>query len=183
LSKAAYGGESIVVSGLDLLLEALEIMDVEQLGVLFDPDCHTVYRGTHSLVRPVLVPSLDHKKILITFGAHEFNHVDVKKSGRLPFELLRGLRSRPDLERRFLLEPGMALFVANSSVLHGRERWYDTETSVRHVIRLWCSSSPDSSLTAIDGVPIVGSSEKLSQLMVHGIERLTHWSEPRWTKT
>jgi alpha-ketoglutarate-dependent taurine dioxygenase len=169
--SAAIGGDTVLVSGAEILSEALEVLDVEQMAVLFDADSYTVHRGSKSLMRPVLAPSADGGSLMISFGTHEFNSVEVKPEARTPFELLRVLRSRPEFQRRFVLEPGMAVFIANSAVLHGREPWFDSDSAYRHVIRLWVSGAPDSPLERANGIPVAGS-DRLVQLLHTGIERL-----------
>jgi alpha-ketoglutarate-dependent taurine dioxygenase len=177
ISTAEHGGESILVHGRDLLVEALALMSAEDLSVLFEPDCYRVHRGTRSFSRPVLSPSCDGTRIHIAFGTHEFNRVEVKPSARLPFELLRGLRCRHDLQQRFLLAPGTAIFVSNLTVLHGRETWFDSQSRRRHVIRVWIAAYSDSLPARLAGVDVTNGPEELRLLMAHGLRRLQSWKE------
>jgi alpha-ketoglutarate-dependent taurine dioxygenase len=174
---AAHGGESVLVHGRDLLIEALSLIGPEALSALFDPDCYRVHRGATSIVRPALIPSCDGRGIQIAFGAHEFNQVDVRAEARLPFELLSGLRRRADLEQHLLLRPGYALFVLNHTVLHGREAWYDSDCDKRHVVRLWMSAHLDSPAARASGVDVAGGSRDLELLMMYGLQRVADRQE------
>jgi alpha-ketoglutarate-dependent taurine dioxygenase len=148
LAAAASGGESIVVYGNELLQEALATVPASDLSILFASDCYRVHRGEESLERPVLSLSKDGTRLRISFGSHEFNRVDVAPAAEAAFRLVERLRMRRDLERRFLLMPGDALFLANFSVLHGRSAWIDGPGQKRHLLRAWVEPEPGSPLDA-----------------------------------
>jgi alpha-ketoglutarate-dependent taurine dioxygenase len=171
VATAERGGESLVVHGAKLLQEALTAMSAEDLSVLFRPDCYRVHRGPQSVERPVLSLSPDSSRLLISFGSHEFNRVDVTPAADQAFQLIDRLRMRRDLQQRFLLAPGDAIFLSNFAVLHGREGWIDGSERKRHLLRVWIAPEPNSALGRM-GLDPTGSGVALSELVRHGSQRL-----------
>ena len=79
-------------------------------------------------------------RILFNFGRL---HVTGEKTSKLNMSTVQAealvtlQRTAQKHELLLPLEPGDLPFVNNFAIMHGRERFEDSETQIRHLVRLW----------------------------------------------
>lgn len=145
VQKAAEGGYSLVSSSAAihnvLLATRPELLERLYEGYYMTSQEATLSAHPHNNLKiPVFSHEQGHLSCLFNRGFYErANSVrhDMSEAFDEATNLVVEIARRPDIEARFILEPGEILFINNYTALHARTNFADSPEYKRCLLRLW----------------------------------------------
>lgn len=145
VQKAAEGGYSLVSSSAAihnvLLATRPELLERLYEGYYMTSQEATLSANPHNNLKiPVFSYEQGHLSCLFNRGFYErANSVrhDMSEAFDEATNLVVETARRPDIEARFILEPGEILFINNYTALHARTNFTDSPEYKRCLLRLW----------------------------------------------